>query len=556
MKNILSKYGVVIISCIVVLIVGLLVMFFVFRSSDVEIREFDNKQFSLKYDTTWNIKENKDNKVKLVHNHGGIINIEVILLEEEYKFLSIDDLLEELIYNLEKQNSSYKLLSKKKDLITKYRYEGYKLLYENGNNQVLIYVAKNSDKLMFFIYEACNDDFDIMLDSVQNMIYDFKILSDAFNLTYQIELDSKNIDWNKNDEIKNVSNVSYEIANKNYYVNYSIPESFELNSFNSTYSFFNYKGLTKGSIGMTVNVYNQNIYRYVNKDEGYSSLYSYYNIYRNPKDNDTNEEDLFKSTYYDFKESLQKLDNSDILGYIYKNSYKSKGYFGESICENVVLVYELDNSHIISFKISGDNSYISKELVDNIKLNSFKNYASYISIDVVDGNLIGELKEYTDYKRQKIKTVTLRVPKKYQEIDNENNIYEKRYYALNYDDEREIFEYNVNYGLYFSSSLEKVDSLNSNYESLKRYGKYSKIKYKNDITLNGKKFKVYEGGFTNITPNYETKYFMNVVILGYEFEDGKSMYIEINGNDVKISNEILNELTNFDINYIELKEGE
>lgn len=540
--NIVKKYRIAILSCLGILIVGLLILFVVLKLfNPTEIKEYKNDKYAFKYDTSWKIKEKKEESIKLVHNKDSEINIQIVSLEEEYKYSTSDDILDELLFNLEKQNSSYKLLSKEKDLITKYKYDGYKLLYENEESQVLVIMGKKADKVLLVTYEATNEYFDILLDSVQNIVYDFQILDNSFNLTYKLSVDTNDISWSTNDEVKDSNNVSeYEIANKNYLVKYSVPKSFELSSFNSTMSYFNYRGLSNGSITLTANIRNTNIYEYMDKNGSYSTLYYSFNNQREGKND-----------YSDFKESLQKLDNKDYVSYVYKNSYKSSSQWGDYDYEEVILIYELDSNHILLFEIKGTKNKIPKDLIDNIKLNSSKNYASYITKNIVDGYLIGELKEYPNYNKDSIRLVTLKIPTKYVEIDKENNIYESRYYGLDYDTDRELYKYDINYDLY-TSVESKVKNLSSSYASHKNKGKYSELTYSQDITLNGKTFKVYSGGYTDIGgalfSNYKrTYYYVNSKVLFYEFEDGNCLSIEIRGNDVEVSNEVLNELTNFDI---------
>ena len=540
--NIVKKYRIAILSCLGILIVGLLILFVALKLfNPTEIKEYKNDKYAFKYDTSWKIKEKKEESIKLVHNKDSEVNIQIVSLEEEYKYSTSDDILDELLFNLEKQNSSYKLLSKEKDLITKYKYDGYKLLYENEESQVLVIMGKKADKVLLVTYEATNEYFDILLDSVQNIVYDFQILDNSFNLTYKLSVDTNDISWSINDEVKDSNNVSeYEIANKNYLVKYSVPKSFELSSFNSTMSYFNYRGLSNGSITLTANIRNTNIYEYMDKNGSYSTLYYSFNNQREGKND-----------YSDFKENLQKLDNKDYVSYVYKNSYKSSSQWGDYDYEEVILIYELDSNHILLFEIKGTKNKIPKDLIDNIKLNSSKNYASYITKNIVDGYLIGELKEYPNYNKDSIRLVTLKIPTKYVEIDKENNIYESRYYGLDYDTDRELYKYDINYDLY-TSMESKVKNLSSSYASHKNKGKYSELTYSQDITLNGKTFKVYSGGYTDIGgalfSNYKrTYYYINSKVLFYEFEDGNCLSIEIRGNDVEVSNEILNELTNFDI---------
>ena len=71
------------------------------------------------------------------------------------------------------------------------------------------------------------------------------------------------------------------------------------------------------------------------------------------------------------------------------------------------------------------------------------------------------------------------------------------------------------------------------------------------MTLNGKKFKVYSGGYTNLggilfTNTNRIRYYINKKVLFYELSNEGYLIIEVNGNGKEISDEILNEVTNFE----------
>jgi len=545
----IKKYKIAILLCLSILVVGFFIGFIVLnRFNSIKIKEYSNDIYSINYDTSWKIKEKNDESIKLVHNKNGEINIQIVSLEEEYKYSSSDDILEELLFNIEKQNESYKLLIKEKTSVTKYKYDGYKILYENNENQVLVVMGKKTDKLLLITYEAKNEYFDILLDSVQNIIYDFQILDESFDLAYNLEVETKDIGWSTNNEIKDANNVNeYEIAAKNYLVKYSVPKNFELSSFDSMSSYFDYRGLSNGSIALSVHISNSNIYEYIDKDDKYSSLYYPYTNQREGKDG-----------YSDFRESLQKLENEKYLNYIYKNSYKLTGTWLNNNYEEVILLYELDSNHILTIKITATDTKISKDLVDNIKVIDSKNYASYIKKNIVDGYLIGNLKQYTDYKKDSVREITLKLPTKYIEIDRGYNIYSTRIYGLDYNSNDFIYKYDVKYDL--NNSVEsKVKTLNSSNSSIyKNNGNYQELIYTQDITLNEKLFKVYTGGYTDKTETLPSRpdaryYYVNSKVLFYEFDDGKCLSIEIKGNGVEVSYDILNELTNFDVEIKKVK---
>lgn len=540
LKSFFKKYQIAILCCIGVLTIGLLIVFLVISLiGKTTIKEYKNDNYILKYDSNWKIKDPKDDSIRLVYNNDSEINIQIVPLEEEYKYASSDELLDELLYDLGLQNENYKLLSSEESLITKYKYNGYKLLYEGEDSQALVMMGKQADKVLLITYEASNTYFDILLDSVQNIVYDFQILDDIFETTYELAIETSDIEWSDNDEIDNLDETKeYEIAYNNYLVNYAVPVNFKLNSFDSTNNAFNYENLDKGDITLNVNIRNMNIYRYLDENGSYSNLYRSYSTQREGK-----------SGYSNFKEALQKLDG-DKLSYIYKNSYDYSSEYGDSTYEEVILLYELDKSHVLEFSFKARNTTIPKKLVDSIKLVSFKNYSSYIKRNVVDGNVTGELKEYFDYNKDKLRVITLRLPEKYREIDKKyNNMYENRFYGLNYDEDKNIYQYEVEYKSDVYSVESGLKACNTMYyDGNKNNGSSVELTYSRDITLNGKTFKVYTGGYTDLADDSSrTKYYVNNTVLFYQYAEDKFLTIDVKGNDIEVSDAILNELANFDI---------
>ena len=49
------------------------------------------------------------------------------------------------------------------------------------------------------------------------------------------------------------------------------------------------------------------------------------------------------------------------------------------------------------------------------------------------------------------------------------------------------------------------------------------------------------------TSNNRTKYYVNVKVLFYELSTGGFLTIKVEGNNVQVSDEILNDLTNFEL---------
>ena len=69
------------------------------------------------------------------------------------------------------------------------------------NVRPVINIIKNGERVILFIYESPNKYFDILLDSVQNIIYNFKFQPLKYNLKTKIELADDKITFAKNQDI-------------------------------------------------------------------------------------------------------------------------------------------------------------------------------------------------------------------------------------------------------------------------------------------------------------------------------------------------------------------
>ena len=76
-----------------------------------------------------------------------------------------------------------------------------------------------------------------MLDSVNTIIYNFELKEEKTNLSKQINIETKNIEYKGSEELDNNINetTQHEIANNNFYVNYSLPSKLQATTINSTF---------------------------------------------------------------------------------------------------------------------------------------------------------------------------------------------------------------------------------------------------------------------------------------------------------------------------------
>ena len=549
MKNKLEKFyennKLTIKTVITVLVAGIMLFILFQILTNNTLKEYSTDTYTIKYDRSWKLKTKEDTKIKLKHKSKSEINIEILALEG-YKYKETKDIIDDLLYSIGLENSDYKLLQKKKTSITKNNYDGYKILYENNESQVLVVIAKKTDKILLFTYEAKNEYFDILLDSVESIIYNFNINDEKYKITNTVKVATKDIEFSKNDKlVKDLKeNKEYQIANNNYQITLSIPSNFLPSKFESTYGYYNYRELKEGSINLTVSVLNRNIYEYLEKNDVYGSLYNDFRTQRESTD----------ETYSNFKEALTKITDKEYEKYLYKSQYNYKGYSSTTKYEHYYIIYEIDKNHVLIFKLESKNNKIPKELINKIKFVDAINYSSNITKEIKDNKLISTLKRFTDYAKTKYEEITIKLPTNFKEIDYKLNIYENRYYGLNYDKRNDIYQYDIKYHLTSSSMTSDriVSNISSDIKLYQDNGNYQELISNGKITLHGKEYEIYSGGYTNYgvgyNGNYDNKkYYLHKKLLIHKLENGGCITIEIDGNGSEINEQLLNDLTDIDI---------
>lgn len=547
--GIYKKYKVAIIIALVIVLVGILsLIIFNVLNSNSKLIALDEKNYSLKYDGTWKVEEKKDSYVILNHKSSkSLLKIEIIELDKEYKYTDINELIDEIVYNIGEQNRMYKLISKQSDVFTKYAFKGYKFLYETETEQVMIMTFKKGDKLIVASYVAKNKYFDILLDSVKSIIYNFNTVDEVFKLKNSIKIKTSEINYSKSKDLDKLLTDSkeYEIGSNNYKIIYEIPTAFELSTFNTTSNYFNLKKHNKTQMTISVYVYNKNVYEYLDKDS-VGNVYENYKLYRDNKD------------VSNFEDQISKLDSKYSDSYIYKNSYKTNTtkYNDESetelfkqINENVELIYSLNRNHILKITIKSIGSPITKKLLESIKIKSVSNYSSYTKNEIDNGYRIAELQKYIGYEKDKVNNIIIKLPESYVEIDKKNNLYDERYFGLNYDESRELYDYVIHYKLSATNDITKnIEVLNMMFNDA--YGECNYYQKVGDITINDKQYIEYIGGFTDMggipfTNVNRYKYYISHKALFYKLNDESYLIIEIQGNGKEISDSIVNQATNF-----------
>ncbi len=537
MKEFLTRNRKIVLSIFIILIlviiaISIFLIFNIMNQKNTMI-ELNMNNYSLQYDNTWEINKKDDSEINLIHKKSkSELNIKITELQDEIQYNTVDEIFDSILYNIQEQNSDYKLIYKEASKITKQDMDGYKMLFEADDRQAAIYMYKQGNKIIIFTYEATYDYFDILLDSVNNIIYNFSLKETQFDVKANINLKTQEINYTEQSNISDLleNTVAEKISSSNYLVEYSIPDNFKSTDYNTKYGYFDFENVPDGAkLKLSTSILNRNLYEYLDREDT-PNIYDDYNL----------------NSYNQANEKLDKFGDNP-LSYIYKNNYLTNN----EITENIELIFELNQNHIFIVKISSEGVGIPEKLVKMIKVNSFKNVASNINVEKENGFLIGKLKQYTDYTHEQTEEITLKLPDSYQEIDNDTNLYEERHYISDYFEEVQIPNYEVDYKITTSSIESELNILDKTInKDLGTYKDFTKMK---DITLNNKKFKSYERGYTLLSSNTDSsgkkyKYYTNEKVLFYELQNDRYLVIIINGNENKITDELINKLTNFDVN--------
>ena len=530
MKNLYNKYRIPTIIITFLLGIGF-ILSFLYLVIYERTHDFSNDYYSVSYDGSWHIL--KANNDELILTHGkGKIRFNILELDDNKMYLDIDSLIDDIKYDIERNNSNYKLLSKEQSYITKNQFLGYTYLYENNNDNVKVSVYKDSKYIVIIVYEANIKYFDMLLDSANNIIFNFSLQEKNYDLLEKIEIPNGKIQYSESNDYKNLSSTySEEIANNNYMVNYSIPMNYQRSSYNSLYGLYTYKGFSDylKSSTLKINIYNRNIYEYI-KDDSMDSLYQKYNSNRDSQN---------------YKENIERVDKKKD-DYIYKNSYIEPSSLGDNFYENVELIYSLDRNHILVVVFENKNVSISKELIDSFNINYYKNISSYIRREEKDNKLISYLK-LKDFTSNKDLLVNINLPIDYIEVGHKDNVYEKRIFANSYNDNIEEYKYIVEYQIYANEKY-ALNSINTIINANKNNGNYSNLSLEGNKKYNEKDYKVYKTNFTAKSGLFfEKSYVSNIKLLIYKLSSDKVLSIKIRVNNANINDDLIKELTNISV---------
>ena len=168
MKN---KKGIIFILLAIIILVG--VVLFVLNN-DVKIKEFNNDDIEVVYDSTWKLVDKKE--LSLEHKKSkSTFRVVSKELESNYYDTELKDIIKDVIYDVQTQNKKFTLIDTEENISEKY--DGYSYLYENGDGQVMVNIYKKDNILVIAYYEASNEYYDIVLDSVDSILNTLEIKS-------------------------------------------------------------------------------------------------------------------------------------------------------------------------------------------------------------------------------------------------------------------------------------------------------------------------------------------------------------------------------------------
>ena len=135
MKKFLIKNKKITLTIFIILIIVLILIFEIMNKRNI-MSELNMNNYILQYDNTWKLTKKEELEVNLLHKKSeSELNIKIKELQDEAQYNTIDELFDSILYNIQEQNSNYKLIYKEKSKITKQNIDGYKVLFEFDDGQ-------------------------------------------------------------------------------------------------------------------------------------------------------------------------------------------------------------------------------------------------------------------------------------------------------------------------------------------------------------------------------------------------------------------------------------
>ena len=508
------KKKIIYLAIAICLVGSIILLVATYLKKNIKVESFLNKTYSLAYDSQWQVKTSNDNYILLEHDKLSTVEIKLSKLTENQETENINQLVGDVKYQIEQDNPKYKLIITNEKKLAKNKTDGYQLVYETNDSQVLIEVTKQNGYLIVFSYLADNTYFDILLDSFQYIEDSFEMLNKDYALANE-DITTTGIKFSAGDETYDKTS-DYLIADNHYEVTYQLPNECQLNSFDTTRGYFNC-----GDKVITVNNVYQNLYNYIVDDSLYGSVAQEIKYLQEDKE---------------YKDVVVENEVTD-SGYRYRITYK--GANNDTKYEKIYLLEDLDYLRTWVVEIESQNESVPKEFIDQIKIKDTLKYGENISKELTDGYLTGELKTFVNsYETEKsFYQITYQVPSKYEERDYLANKNEWRYFQYGYDENTEDYQYDITMELSkYGDSEVAIANLNSDYQDA---GNTTLTKQINVGQNN--EFLYYTGQYTENNKTYYAAY------LYLDLAKGGVLKINIISKINLIPQEIVNDFTKISV---------
>jgi len=512
-----KKELIILASAIVVSLLALII-FMIINNRKITIGEFETENYRVTYDSTWTRVLSDPLNLILEHSKGATISFDIYNLEGDFRFMPFLNLVNEIEYAVAIQNEDYQLVARQNTTVTKNNYEGYQFLYETEKDSLLVVVALKGEQILTITYHASMEEFDLLLDSVQEIIYNFELISLSFELANRVsDIKFGNLSLLSNANISIGDSIRSQIAANQFLVEYEIPNNFLRINFNTMMGSYEFSHDTRESIQIRTSILPNNIYRHM---EGIEKLF-------------------FRSSALENKSLIENYTKVNDTKYIYQAIYTNEAFGVENEHEVIHIMYALDHRRTFLIEISARNMRIPKKMLDNIKMVSSRRIALHIVRDIEDGVLRNDMKVMLDSREQKHNVVTLFTPELYFEYEPNfmpRSKYQERIFRR-YINERD-FDIETRYEFIRTFSTNQIESQLNSLENSRFRGSTRESLGKR--TYNDKEFTVYRFNFTNEDGRNQ------VHTLIYEFE-GTVLFISVRGINRTITEADILDFTKFDI---------
>ena len=159
MRGFIKDMTITIIVAAIIVIFGTVLLIVAQDNVSIKNKELVTDTYILEYDSTWKLRSNDDDSVRLKHKNGSIIDISIDNLPETYKYSNLSSTIDNVLYSIEKENkelSEYRKLYEdlKQEFDDLKRIIDEKIAIEKKENERTIIREKASE----LVYEKLADE--------------------------------------------------------------------------------------------------------------------------------------------------------------------------------------------------------------------------------------------------------------------------------------------------------------------------------------------------------------------------------------------------------------